>query len=74
MPGKRELGAIAVLPPKSNRKSPWEYDQELYKQRNLIERAFNRLKHWPRIATRYDRRSLFFLAALHLAAAVILGA
>ncbi len=74
MPGKREPGAIAVIPPKSNRKSPWEYDRELYKQRNLIERAFNKLKHRRRIATRYDRRSLYFLAALHLAAAVILGA
>ena len=66
-------GAIAVIPPKSNRKNPWEYDRELYKQRNLIERAFNKLKHWRRIATRYDRRSLFFLAALHLVAAVTWG-
>ena len=64
-------GAIAVIPPKSNRKDPQEYDRELYKRRNLIERAFNRLKHWRRIATRYDRRSLYFLAALHLVAAVI---
>lgn len=64
-------GAIAVIPPKSNRKTPQEYDRELYKRRNLIERAFNKLKHWRRIATRYDRRSLYFLAALHLAAAVI---
>ena len=54
MPGKREPGAIAVVPPKSNRKSPWEYDRELYKQRDLIELAFNKLKHWRRIATRYD--------------------
>ena len=64
-------GAIAVIPPKSNRKNPQEYDREVYKRRNLIERAFNKLKHWRRIATRYDRRSLYFLAALHLAAALI---
>jgi len=63
-------GAIAVIPPKSNRKHPQIYDREIYKQRNLIERAFNKLKHWRRIATRYDRRSLYFLSALHLAAAV----
>jgi transposase len=69
----RSQGAVAVIPPKSNRKSPWEHDRELYKQRNLIERAFNKLKHWRRIATRYDRRSLFFLSALHLAAAIIWG-
>ena len=69
----RSQGAIAVIPPKSNRKSPQVYDRELYKQRNLIERAFNKLKHWRRIATRYDRRSRYFLAVLHLVAAVIWG-
>ena len=51
----------------------WEYDRELYKQRNLIERAFNKLKQWRRIATRYDRKSLYFLSALHLVASVIWG-
>jgi transposase len=61
-------GAIAVIPPRSNRKVQRGYDKDLYKQPNLIERAFNRLKHWRRIATRYDRRSLYFLAVLHLAA------
>ena len=60
-------GAIPVIPPRS-REEPGEYD--LYKERNLIERAFNRLKQWRRVATRYDRRSLYFLAALQLAAAV----
>ena len=63
-------GAVAVIPPRSNRKTQREYGRELYRERNLIERAFNRLKQWRRIATRYDRRSLYFLAALHLAAAV----
>ncbi len=63
-------GATAVIPPTSNRKTQREYDRELYKQRNLIERAFNKLKHWRRIATRYDRRSMYYLAALQLAAAV----
>ncbi len=66
----REQGAIAVIPPRSNRKIQREYDRELYKQRNLIERAFNKLKHWRRIATRYDRRRIYFLAALHIVAAV----
>lgn len=61
---------IAVIPPRSNRKVLREYDRELYKQRNLIERAFNRLKQWRRIATRYDRRSLYLLSALHLASAI----
>jgi len=65
-----EQGAVPVIPPKSNRKVQREYDRELYRERNLIERAFNRLKNWRRIATRYDRRSLYYLAFLHLAAAV----
>ncbi len=69
----RDSGAEAVIPPKSNRREPWEYDRELYKQRNLIERAFNKLKQWRRIATRYDRRSLYLLSALYLVSSVIWG-
>jgi transposase len=65
-----EHRAIPVIPPKSNRKVQRQYDRELYKQRNLIERSFNMLKNWRRIATRYDRRSIYFLSTLHLAAAV----
>ena len=66
-------GATAVIPPRSNRRVPRAYDREVYKERNLIERAFNKLKHWRRIATRYDRRSLYFLATLQLAAAITWG-
>ena len=69
----RDQGAEVVIPPKSNRREPWEYDRELYRERNLIERAFNKLKQWRRIATRYDRRSLYFLSDLHLVAPVIWG-
>lgn len=64
-------GAEAVIPPKSNRKDPWEYDRQLYRNRNLIERAFNKLKQWRRLATRYDRKSLYFLSAWYLVAAII---
>ena len=69
----RSEGATTVIPPKANRKEPWEYDRELYRQRNLIERAFNKLKHWRRVATRYDRRSIYFLSVLYLVSAVIWG-
>ena len=48
----KELGASAVVPPKSNRKVQREYDRELYKERNLIERTFNKLKRFGRLATR----------------------
>ncbi|MCH7944952.1 MAG: IS5 family transposase [Armatimonadetes bacterium] len=63
-------GTAVVIPPKSNRRVVRTYDKDVYKQRNLIERAFNKLKNWRRIATRYDRRSLYFMAALYLASAV----
>jgi transposase len=69
----QEQGAVAVIPPRSNRKTSREYDRELYKQRDLIERAFNKLKHWRRTATRYDRESIYFMASLHLASAITWG-
>ena len=63
-----DMGAIAVIPPKSNRKTLREYDKELYKERNLIERLFNKLKHFRRIATRYDKTALSFMSFLNIAA------
>jgi len=63
----RKKGAKAVIPPRSHRKTPRHYDKELYKQRNLIERLFNQLKHFRRISTRYDKTALSFLSFLHLA-------
>jgi transposase len=54
-----ELATIdvkAVIPSKSTRRHPAPLDRDLYKQRNLIERMFNKLKNWRRIATRYDNR------------------
>lgn len=55
-----ELGFIPVVPPKSNRKNPWEYDKERYKQRNEIERYFLRLKRFRKIFTRYDKLDIMF--------------
>lgn len=68
-----KLGAKAVIPPRATRKIQRDYDRQLYKQRNLIERAFNRLKQFRRIATRYDRKAAYFLASLQLAAFAIWG-
>ncbi len=62
------LGATPVIPPRARRRVPRPYDATLYKQRNWIERTFNRLKHWRRLATRYDRKTAHFLAFLYLAA------
>jgi transposase len=63
-----DMGAIAVIPPKSNRKTERKYDKYLYKERNLIERLFNKLKHFRRIATRYDKTALSFMSFLNIAA------
>lgn len=66
-----QMKAQAVIPSKRNRKVFIPHDIELYKQRNRIERCFNRLKHFRRFATRYDRRTIHFTGFVHLAAAMI---
>ena len=52
-------------------KVQYHYDKTVYRQRNIIERMFCRLKDWRRIATRFDRNIKNFIAAIALAAAVI---
>ena len=49
------LGFSPVVPPKSNRLDPWEYDRELYKRRNEVERLFRRLKGYRRIFSRFEK-------------------
>ncbi|MFI1401167.1 IS5 family transposase [Streptomyces sp. NPDC020681] len=65
------MKAQAVIPSKRNRKVFIPHDVEIYKHRNRIERCFNRLKHFRRFATRYDRRTIHFTGFVHLAAAMI---
>ena len=65
------LGIQPCIPGRSNRREPIDYDTRLYKQRNLIERMFGRLKDWRRIATRYDRCAHTFFSAICIAATVI---
>lgn len=65
------LGAEAVIPPLSNRKNPRPVDWAQYKNRNLVERFFARLKQFRRVATRYDKLAARFLSFVHLAAAFI---
>lgn len=67
-----EQGATPVIPPKANRKHQRECDFVLYLERNLIERFFNKIKHFRGIATRYDKLARNYLAAVQLVAAVIL--
>jgi transposase len=66
-----QRGTTAVIPPRRNRKVQYDYDKAIYKQRNVIERMFCRLKDWRRIHTRFDRKAKNFLAAIALAATVI---
>ena len=55
-------GLYPVVPPKSNRRIKWDYDKEIYKRRNEVERFFLRIKRYRRIATRYDKLDFMFLA------------
>ena len=59
-------GAQTVIPPRSNRLTPRPFDRHLYRERNLIERFFARLKHFRRIATRYDKLARSFLSFIHI--------
>ena len=64
-------GILPVIPPKTNRKVPIACDFRAYKDRNRVERMFNRLKQFRRIATRYDKTAKSVLAFLNLAAAKV---
>jgi len=67
-----DAGAEAVIPPRSNRKAPRAYDKALYKERNLVERLFNKLKQFRRMATRYDKLLANYEGFVQLAAIAIL--
>ena len=60
-------GHKPIVPPKKNRKNPWEYDKEIYKKRNIIERLFRRLKEFRRVFTRYDKTDQMYMAFIQFA-------
>jgi len=62
----KDLGYELCIPPKSNRKEPWEYDVELYKSRNEIERNFRRVKEYRRVFTRYDKLDVIYMGFVML--------
>lgn len=66
-----QTGGEAVIPPKRNRTFKRPYDAELYKERNIIERFFNKLKQFRRVATRYDKLLANFMGFVKLAAIAI---
>ena len=66
-------GIEAVIPPISSRCSVIAYNKELYRERNRVERFFNKIKNFRRIATRYDKLSKTFFASVHLVAAFLIA-
>lgn len=64
-------GAKAVIPPRRHRLQPRAFDKHQYKHRNLIERFFCRIKHFRRIATRYEKLASRFASFVALVAAVV---
>jgi putative transposase len=64
-------GAKPVIPPRRHRKAQRAYDQHLYKERNAVERFFNKLKHFRRVATRYDKLLANYLGFVKIAVIAI---
>ena len=64
----QEQEVTPVIPPKRNRKHPILYAAEKYKLREKVERFFNKMKHFRRIATRYEKLRQTFLAFIQIVA------
>jgi len=62
-----DLGYIPVVPPKTDRREPWDYNRVMYKKRNEVERLFRRLKGFRRVFSRFDKLDAIFLAFIHFA-------
>lgn len=66
-------GIEAVIPPINSRAAVIHYDRDRYRRRNQVERFFNKIKHFRRIATRYDKLSQTFFSAVYLVAAFVIA-
>jgi transposase len=66
-----DAGKTAVIPPRSNRSPPRDYDRHLYGERHLIENFFAKIKQFRAIATRYEKIARNFLAAVRLVACIV---
>ena len=64
-------GSIAVIPPRSNRKEPRDCDYHVYRERHLVEIFFNKIKHYRRISSRFEKLARVFLAMIHIASCMI---
>ena len=64
-------GAVAVIPPRSNRKESREYDEHLYRERHLVECFINKIKHYRRVFSRFEKLSKRYLGFLSFVGALI---
>lgn len=66
-----ERGAVPVIPPRANRRAPRTYDAHLYKERHLVECFINKIKHYRRVFSRFDKLAIRYIGFLSLVAAII---
>jgi len=66
-----ERGALAVIPPRSNRTTQYVYDKVMYQWRHLVENYFAKIKEFRGIATRYDKTDTSFTANINLVATIV---
>ncbi|MDD5462799.1 MAG: transposase [Methylococcales bacterium] len=64
-------GGTPVIPPRSHRNISRDYDKDIYKERNLVERLFQKLKQYRRVATRYEPLALNYMTMLSLVSILI---
>ena len=64
-------GAEAVIPPKRNARSPWDYDTWRYRERHLIECFIGKIKHFRRVFSRFDKLASRYLGFLHFVSTLI---
>jgi transposase len=67
----QQAGAKAVIPPRANRRQRIRWSKALYRHRNLVERFFCRIKHFRRIATRYEKLAERFASFICLVCTVV---
>lgn len=66
-----ERGSIPIIPSNAARAQPTAHDKHLYKERHLVECFINKIKHYRRIATRYEKTARNFLAMINIACAMV---
>lgn len=65
------MGAVPVIPPRANRREPRTYDVQLYKERPLVECFINKIKHYRRVFSRFDKLATRYMGFLSFVATII---